>query len=293
MYMKERFGGKVYRLALSSGCTCPNRENGSGGCIFCSEGGSGEFAQCAELSVSDQMKKAKELVSAKISKSFAGYMPYFQSFSNTYGDPDVLYEKFYEAVMEPDSVALSIATRPDCISDGMLIRLKELNNIKPVTVELGLQTASDDTAALINRGYELSIFEDTYERLTGAGLEVVIHVIAGLPGEDEEMSLDTVRYLAGLRRGEHPLGVKLQILQILKGTRLGRLYMENDGFLEEHPIKEYTLEEYASFLRKALEILPEDTVIHRMTGDPPKKLLISPLWTADKKKVMNFIKINV
>jgi len=326
--MKEMFGGKVYRLSLSSGCSCPNRDGkaGTGGCIFCSAGGSGEFAACGNIDV--QIEEAKKKVARKLSKNFAGYMAYFQSFTNTYGPAEQLRALFSSALEQEDILALSVATRPDCLPDEMIGMLAELNLCKPVWVELGLQTAHEDTAALIHRGYTLDVFEDAVRRLKAAGLRVVVHVIIGLPGEDAKRTRDTIRYLANFSQEGRSLldengqqgrslldendqwgrslldengqqghsfsqegtsllidGIKLQILQVLKGTQLAEMVQQDPGI-----IPSYTLEEYASLLKELLEILPEEITVHRLTGDPPKSLLISPLWTADKKKVLNMIK---
>lgn len=281
--MKQLFGGKVYRLSLSSGCSCPNRDGtlGTGGCIFCSAGGSGEFASQASLSIDAQIAEAKRRVAAKLSRNFAGYMAYFQSFSNTYGPVDRLRELFSQALSYPDVLALSVATRPDCLPEEMIAMLADLARTKPVWVELGLQTMHEDTAKLIRRGYALPVFEDALRRLKQAGLRVVVHVIIGLPGEDPERTKETVRYLSQL-----PVdGVKLQILQVLKGTRLAEMKMQDPKILHE-----YTPEEYADLLKELLDILPENVTVHRLTGDPPKNLLLSPLWTADKKRVLNIIR---
>jgi len=331
--MKRRFGGKVWRLSLSSGCTCPNRDGkaGTGGCIFCSEGGSGEFAAAFRKEdafgpggIRAQLEEAKKKVARKRSAGFAGYMAYFQSFTNTYGDPEELEKMFLAAASDPEVLALSIATRPDCLGPEIMDMLIRLNRRIPVTVELGLQTSDDVTAKYLNRGYPLSVFEDAFHRLKAADLETVVHIIAGLPGEDCERSLETVRYLSGFtHEGAHIDGIKIQLLQVLKGTRLAALHESqtqrypegvspsdilqgqsaagtgNVGVLplwdpellrREMLIPEYTLESYTALIGRMLEILPEDIVIHRITGDPPKKLLIAPFWTADKKRVLNYMK---
>jgi len=283
--MKEMFGGKVYRLALSSGCSCPNRDGtiGTGGCIFCSAGGSGEFATRSALSIDGQIEEAKKKVAAKLSGNFAGYMAYFQSFTNTYGPVDRLRELFTQAICHPEVLALSVGTRPDCLPDDVVAMLSELNRRKPVWVELGLQTMHEDTAELIHRGYALPVFEDAVRRLKAAGLRVVVHVIIGLPGEGPERTKETVRYLAALPSSID--GIKLQVLQVLEGTQLAEMKKQDPEILHE-----YTLDEYASLLKELLDILPEDITVHRLTGDPPKKLLISPMWTADKKRVLNTIR---
>lgn len=273
--MKQRFGGKVYRLSLTSGCTCPNRDGkiSAGGCIFCSEGGSGDFA-------SDNIEDAKKLVENKLSKSFVGYVAYFQSFTNTYGDVDILRKRFEDTINHPEVLALSIGTRPDCLPDEMIEMLSKLNRIKPVWIELGLQTSRDDTAELINRGYKTEVYDDAVERLHKAGIEVITHVIIGLPGEDIEDYKNTVKHVATVKSE----GIKLQLLHVIKGTKLSEMWMKDNSI-----INNYSLEEYIEILRQLLNIIPCDMVVHRLTGDAPKKLLLSPLWTADKKKVINAI----
>ena len=275
--MKEIYGEKVYRLSLSSGCSCPNRDGtiGYGGCTFCSEGGSGEFAaSCAP--VREQLEAAKERIRGKTD---AGkFIAYFQSFSNTYGDIKQLRSLYHETISQDEIVVLDIGTRPDCLGGEMLEMLKGLNSIKPVWVELGLQTVNDTTADRIKRGYKLSVFEEAYRNLKEIGISVIVHVILGLPGETEENMLDTVRYLSKL----DPVldGIKLHMLQILTGTELASQY-------RREPFHVLTLEEYGRLLIKCLKLLKPETVIHRTTGDGPKKLLIEPQWCADKKKVLN------
>ena len=282
-YCKEKFGTKVYRLALSSGATCPNRDGkvGVGGCSFCSEKGSGEFA----IDVMDldlQIERAKALISKKFPNSIntadRRYIAYFQSFSNTYGDTKRLIGLFERAINKDDVVALSIATRPDCFSEDMLNSLERLNKIKPVWIELGLQTINENTARAFNRGYTLDVFEKTYTELKKRNFEVIVHMILGLPGEDEEDMYATVKYLSK----KHIDGIKIHGLHILKGTRLASEY-------EKHPFKIMSLEEYTRVLINCLKLLPKDTVVHRMTGDGDKKILIEPQWSADKKRVLNYI----
>ncbi len=293
--MRERFGGKVYRLSLSTGCTCPNRDGrcGTGGCIFCSEGGSGEFAQSSVLPVNVQIEKAKELVAGKVSSDPAGYIAYFQSFSNTYVHDKAelagLRELYYSAINHEDILGLSIATRPDCIDDDVLILLKELNSIKPVWVELGLQTSNNKTAELINRGYKTEDYDAAVRKLHSIGIEVVTHVIIGLPGESYDDARDTVKHVVRLfeERKSRKLqdGIKLTLLYVLKGTRLHEMIQNG-----EIKLQEYTLEEYTDVLIQLLKIIPDGMVVHRITGDPPKSSLISPLWAADKKKVLNYLR---
>lgn len=284
--LRERFGTKVYKLSLTSGCSCPNRDGriGFGGCTFCSEGGSGEFA-APFLPVREQIGIAKQRVEAKFPKhiplSKSRYIAYFQSFTNTYGNPAVLQKIYREAIEEEGIAALSIGTRPDCLPDEILDMLAELKRIKPVWVELGLQTVHESTAQRIRRGYPLSVFEESWRRLKSRGLEGIIHVILGLPGETREDMLDTVRYIG--RLDPLPDGVKLQQLQILRGTVLGEEYLRK-------PFPVMTLEEYCLLIRECLEILPPDIVLHRLTGDGPKRLLIAPQWSANKKHVLNTLR---
>ena len=229
--MHDMFGGKVYRLSLSSHCTCPNRDGtlSKGGCIFCSAKGSGEFAANPSKDIASQIEEAKERVNNKIGRNsnFAGYMAYFQSFTNTYGDTGSLACLFEKALSFPEIVSLSVATRPDCLKDDMVERLAALNSFKPVFVELGLQTVHEDTAAYINRCFSLDVFEDAFARLKAKGLKVVVHVITGLPGENAQRTGETVKYLSGLEyKGEHIDAVKLTLLYVLKGTKLAALLPE-------------------------------------------------------------------
>ena len=282
-YCKEKFGTKVYRLALTTGATCPNRDGkvGVGGCSFCSEKGSGEFAVSAD-DIKKQIKEAKTLISAKIPSSIKEsdrkYIAYFQSFSNTYGDTKRLISLFEQAIKMDEIIALSIATRPDCFSEEMFEGIESLNHIKPVWIELGLQTINENTAKAFNRGYTLDVFEKTYDELKKRNFEVIVHMILGLPGETTEDMYATAKYLSEKKID----GIKIHGLHILKGTRLAREY-------ENHPFKIMSLEEYTEVLIKCLKILPKDTIIHRMTGDGDKKLLIEPMWSADKKRVLNYI----
>ena len=282
-YCKEKFGTKVYRLALSSGATCPNRDGkvGVGGCSFCSEKGSGEFA----IDVMDldlQIERAKALISKKFPNSIntaeRKYIAYFQSFSNTYGDTKRLIGLFERAINKDEVVALSVATRPDCFSEEMLNSLERLNKIKPVWIELGLQTINENTARAFNRGYTLDVFEKTYDELKKRNFEVIVHMILGLPGESEEDMYATVKYLSK----KNIDGIKIHGLHILKGTRLASEY-------EKHPFKIMSLEEYTRVLINCLKLLPKNTVVHRMTGDGDKRVLIEPQWSADKKRVLNYI----
>ena len=284
-YCKEKFGAKVYRLSLSTGCTCPNRDGkvSIGGCSFCSEGGSGEFAARVK-DIDIQIEEAKEKVNSKFPKDIKEedkkYIAYFQSFTNTYGDVRRLETIFRSAISKKEIVALSIGTRPDCLEEEMLDLLDELNKIKPVWIELGLQTINEDTAKAFNRGYDLSVFEKSYYELKKRKVEVIVHIILGLPNEKREDMYATVKYLSEL----NPVldGVKIHLLHILKNTRLEQEYRKN-------PFKIMELGEYTEILINCLKILPENIVIHRMTGDGDKRLLIAPTWSGDKKKVLNTI----
>ena len=284
-YCKEKFGTKVYRLSLSTGCSCPNRDGraGRGGCSFCSEGGSGEFATKVKP-VEVQIEEAKERVKSKFPKEIKEedkkYIAYFQSFTNTYGDVDRLGGIFRTAVLRDEIAAISIGTRPDCLEEDMLDLLDELNKIKPVWIELGLQTIHEDSAKAFNRGYSLPVFNKAYMELKKRNIEVIVHVILGLPGETDKDMYETVRYLANLSPKLD--GIKLHLLHILKNTRLEREYREK-------PFKILSLDEYTEILINCLRILPESVVIHRMTGDGDKRLLVEPLWSGDKKKVLNTI----
>ena len=276
-YLKERFGCKVYKLAIDGGFTCPNRDGtlDAGGCIFCSKGGSGEFASSRELSITDQIEQGKRLVEKKIKDG--KYIAYFQAFTNTYAPVSELRDKYYQAINHPDIVALSIATRPDCLGEEVLKLLDEINKIKPVFVELGLQTIHEKTASYIRRGYPLSVYDEALDNLHKININVVTHLIIGLPGENEKDILESVEYVC--RKTD---GIKLQLLHILKGTDLEKDY-------NECKVKVLSLDEYANIIKHCVEIIPKSVVIHRLTGDGAKKDLIAPLWSADKKNVLNTI----
>ncbi|MBQ7204024.1 MAG: TIGR01212 family radical SAM protein [Eubacterium sp.] len=276
-YLKERFGCKVYKVALDGGFTCPNRDGtlDTRGCIFCSAGGSGDFAEDRSLSITEQIERGKERVSAKTKDG--KYIAYFQAFTNTYAPVDVLRAKYTEAISHPDIVALSIATRPDCLGDKVLELLYEMNRIKPVFVELGLQTIHENTAEYIRRGYPLSCYDKAVEKLHDIGINVVTHLIIGLPFESKEDMLKSVEYVCRVTDG-----IKLQLLHILKGTDLAKEY-ENKKF------EALTLEEYTDIIVDCVKIIPDSIVIHRLTGDGAKRDLIAPLWSGDKKRVINTI----
>ena len=275
----QQYGEKVYKLSLSSGCTCPNRDGtlGVGGCTFCSEGGSGDFAAaCAPID--EQLEEAKARIRQKTDAR--RFIAYFQSYTNTYGDLDRLEALYRETLRHEEIEILSLGTRPDCLGNDVLAMLERLNAIKPVWVELGLQTIHERTAKAVHRGYDLAAFEEGYHALKALGLTVIVHVIFSLPGETREDMLSTVRYLAAL--DPPPDGVKLQMLHVLRGTQLGEDY-------EKEPFPLLTLEEYAELVAQSVRILPEETVIHRLTGDAPGPLLIAPEWTRNKKRVLNAV----
>ena len=278
-YLREIYGCKVYRLCLSADVTCPNRDGtcGTRGCIFCSAGGSGEFSADRTKPVPEQLSEARARVSRKM-KTGGLYIAYFQSFTNTYAPVSYLRKIFYEAIRPDDVVILSVATRPDCLPPEVLDLLAELNRIKPVWVELGLQTVNEKTAAYIRRGCPLSVYDEAVKRLTSAGITVITHVILGLPGETPENMRATVRHVAasGAR------GIKLQLLQVLRGTDLADEYAAGR-------VPVMSLEEYIELLRGLLPLIPDDVIIHRLTGDGPKSLLIAPSWCGDKKRVLSAI----
>ena len=276
-YLKDRFGCKVYKIALDGGFTCPNRDGtvGTGGCIFCSKGGSGDFAESREKSISEQIADGKKRVSKKIKDG--KYIAYFQAYTNTYAPVERLRELYTEAISQPDIAALSIGTRPDCLGENVLALLDEMNKRVPVFVELGLQTIHEDTARYIRRGYDLSVYDKAVADLHKIGVNVVTHLIIGLPGESKEDMLRSVEYVCKMTDG-----IKLQLLHILRGTDLETEY--NSG-----KIKELTLEEYTDIIRDCVKIIPKSVVVHRLTGDGAKKDLIAPMWSADKKNVLNTI----
>ncbi len=276
-YYKNKYGKKVYKLSIDGGMTCPNRDGtlDTRGCIFCSKGGSGEFSAEFSTNIELQLKNAKERVKTKTKDNL--YIAYFQPFTNTYADIEYLRDIYYKAIKPEYIVGLSIATRPDCINNEVLKLLSEINKVKPVTIELGLQTIHEETAKFIRRGYSLKTYDKAVKDLHKHGIEVVTHIIIGLPYETEEMILNSIKYA-----GEFTDGIKLQLLHILKDTDLETEYKNNK-------FEVLTLEKYTDIICKAIEILPSNVVIHRITGDGDKKLLIAPLWSADKKRVLNYI----
>lgn len=277
-YLKDKFGQKVYKISLDGGFTCPNRDGKTGtrGCIFCSKGGSGDFAESREMSITEQIENGKKRVEKKIKSG--KYIAYFQAFTNTYAPVEMLRQKYQEAINHPDIVALSIATRPDCLGDDVLRLLDEMNKIKPVFVELGLQTIHQKSAKYIRRGYDLSVYDKAVRDLKKIGVNVVVHVILGLPNESENDMLETVKYVC--ESGAN--GIKLQLLHVIDGTDLAKDY-------EKGLFKTLEFDEYVNLIVKCVKIIPKDIVIHRLTGDGAKKDLIAPLWSADKKRVLNAI----
>ncbi len=277
-YLKDKFGQKVYKISLDGGFTCPNRDGKTctRGCIFCSKGGSGDFAESREMSITEQIESGKKKVEKKIKSG--KYIAYFQAFTNTYAPVEMLRQKYEEAINHPDIVALSIATRPDCLGDDVLRLLDEMNKIKPVFVELGLQTIHQKSAKYIRRGYDLSVYDKAVRDLKKIGVNVVVHVILGLPNESENDMLETVKYVC--ESGAN--GIKLQLLHVIDGTDLAKDY-------EKGLFKTLEFDEYVNLIVKCVKIIPKDIVIHRLTGDGAKKDLIAPLWSADKKRVLNAI----
>lgn len=275
-YYRRTYGCKVYKLGIDAGFTCPNLDGtlGTGGCIFCGADGGSAFAGKGG-SIRQQLAAAREKVAFKGGEKFIAY---FQSFTNTYGQPEYLEKCYREAIEDEDIVGLAIGTRPDCLSEPVVQLLKKINAVKPVTVELGLQTVHEESIRYIRRGYDNSVYFDAVKRLKAAGIEVVTHIILGLPGETEEMMVRTAQ--AAVAAGTD--GVKFHLLHVLKGTDLARDYLEGKFRCLE-------LEEYARILDACLAVLPESTVVHRITGDGAKKDLIAPMWSADKKRVLQYL----
>jgi radical SAM protein (TIGR01212 family) len=277
-YLKSRYGKKIYKVSIDAGFTCPNRDGtlGTKGCIFCSAGGSGDFAEDSKLSITEQIEKGKKRIAAKLPDGDYGLIAYFQAFTNTYAPIEKLEQVFMEAASHPEVEIISIATRPDCLGEDVLILLRRINTIKPVWVELGLQTIHEKTAEYIRRGYSLSVYDEAVKNLKACGIETIVHVILGLPYETREEMLETVRYV-----GESGVeGIKLQLLHVLENTDLADDYRAGK-------FECLSLDEYASLVKDALDVLPENIIIHRMTGDGDKKILIAPGWSEDKKNVLN------
>lgn len=277
-HYRQRFGCKVYKLSLDAGLTCPNRDGtlGTDGCIFCSGFGSGEFAEGGPEPIALQLQRAKARVSGKIKEG--KYIAYFQSFTNTYAPVETLRKLYFDAIAPEDIVGLAIGTRPDCLGENVLNLLREVNRVKPVSVELGLQTIHEETARHIRRGYRTEVYYDAVKRLKEAGLEVVTHIILGLPGETTEMAAQTTR--AVVHAGTD--GVKFHLLHVLKNTALAEEYARGN-------VKVLTMEEYGQWLKACLEEVSPEIVVHRITGDGAKRDLIAPLWSGDKKRVLNYL----
>lgn len=276
-YLKDLFGEKLYRISLDGGMTCPNRDGtcGNDGCIFCTEKGSGEFTPDKLLSLNEQIEFSKELVAHKTNSD--KFIAYFQAFSNTYAPIEYLRRLYFEVISRDDIAVLSIATRPDCINDDVVFLLKELVKIKPVWIELGLQTSNEKTARFIRRGYPNNCYENAVYRLKATGCNVITHIILGLPGESKKDMINTSMYVGNLSDG-----VKFHMLYVAKNTDLSRLY-DSGGF------ELLSRDEYIDILCECIRVIPKTTVIHRLTGDCEKSQLIAPLWTADKKKVLREI----
>lgn len=277
-YLRQKFGEKVFKISLDGGFTCPNRDGtlSKKGCIFCSGRGSGDFAPSAVLPITEQFHQSRTLL---IDKWKSGkYIAYFQAFTNTYAPVDVLRKKYEEAISLPDVVGIAIATRPDCLSQPVLDLLEEINKKTYLWVELGLQTMHEDTASLIQRGYTLSCFEEAVSNLSKRNIDTVVHLILGLPGESKNDMLSSVQYVS-----KQPIqGVKLHLLHIIKNTPLYDYYLKK-------PFHVFTMNEYTDLVIDCIELLPPHIVIHRITGDAPKALLIAPLWSKNKKAVLNGI----
>lgn len=277
-HYRQTCGCKVYKLSLDGGSTCPNRDGtlGTRGCIFCSEKGGGEFAEGSCGSISRQLERAKERVRGKNREG--KYIAYFQSFTNTYAPVAVLEQRYREAIAPEDIVGLAVATRPDCLAEEVVALLARINRIKPVSVELGLQTVHEDTARYLRRGYPTAVYLDAVKRLKAAGLEVVTHIILGLPGETEEMMMETTRQAVAAGTD----GVKFHLLHVLRGTDLEQEYLRGR-------VEPLSLERYGQILKACISCLPEHIIVHRITGDGAKRDLIAPAWSADKKRVLNYL----
>lgn len=279
--MKQKYNKKLYKLALDAGGTCPNRDGtcGNRGCIFCSGSGSGDFAANRQLTIGQQLAEAKERIQKKLPAEDVGYIAYFQAFTNTYGSVEELEPLFMEAMGDSEVEILSIATRPDCLQEDILDMLERLNRIKPVWVELGLQTIHPKTADYIRRGYDLPVYDRAILELKERKIDVITHVILGLPGETVEDMLATVEYVG--ETGTQ--GIKLQLLHVLEDTDLAQEYREGK-------FETLTLDEYIDILELCIRHLPKDMVIHRLTGDGAKRILIAPKWSGNKRMVMNTIR---
>lgn len=280
-FLKNKFGQKVYKISIDAGFTCPNRDGtiSSAGCIFCSERGSGDFTGDKRLSIQEQLLSSnKGIIDLSTKHNINKYIAYFQAYTNTYDQPEILRQKYTEAISNPSVVGIAVATRPDCLSNDVLKVLDEINKITYLWVELGLQTCHDDTAKIINRGYDLKVFDEALINLHSLDIDIVSHVIFGLPGEDRLKMLETIKYLASTKI----TGIKIHSLHVLQNTFLAQMYKNNEFTL-------LTLDQYVSLVVDGLELLPENIVIHRLTGDGPKDLLIGPEWSKNKIIVLNAI----
>ena len=277
-FLREKFGEKIFKISLDGGFSCPNRDGtvSHGGCIFCSERGSGDFAGSRDFSIDKQFSDIKLMMNKKWKQG--KYIAYFQAYTNTYAPVEVLRQKYQEAISQEGVVGLAIATRPDCLGEEVLDLLEEISKKLYLWVELGLQTSKDSTAKLINRGYKLEVFEEGVKNLRKRGIDVVVHTIFGLPEESSEDMLDTVRYISTL-----PIqGVKFHLLHLMEGTPIVKLY-------EQGRLKFMSQEEYIDLICKSITLLPEEVVVHRLTGDAPRELLIGPLWSLKKWEILNAI----
>lgn len=277
-FLREKFGEKVFKISLDAGFSCPNRDGtiSHGGCIFCSERGSGDFAGERCFSITKQFHDIKDMMNKKWKQG--KYIAYFQAYTNTYAPIEVLRKKYNEAIEQEGVVAIAIATRPDCLGDEVLDLLEEINNKVYLWVELGLQTSKDSTAKLINRGYNLEVFEKTVEKLHKRNIAVVVHTIFGLPEESEEDMINTVKYISKL-----PIqGVKFHLLHLMEDTPMVNLYKKGR-------LKFMTREQYINLICKAITLLPQNMVIHRLTGDAPRDILIGPMWSLNKWEILNAI----
>ena len=284
-FYKSIFGNKVYKISLDAGCTCPNRDGtiGTGGCIFCSNSGSGDFVPSKKLSIAKQIEEAKKLVENKMknqSKNQNQYIAYFQNFTNTYGNISILSEKWNEALSCSQIVGIALGTRPDCLGDEVLQVLSKLANKTFLQIELGFQTSNETSSKYIRRGFSNNVYFDAIKKLKNANpkIHIVTHVIFGLPGETEVDMLKTVKDVVNAKSD----GIKITSLYILKNTDLATEYFSK----KFEPIE---MDEYFNLIEKALKIIPENMIIHRLTGDPPKNLLIEPTWTTDKKRTLNMV----
>ena len=293
-FYKQIFSCKVYKISLDAGCTCPNRDGskGFGGCIFCSETGSGDFAAEKNIPIQMQVEKAKSLVQKKLhgrsGNQKGQYIAYFQNFSSTYGDEKTLVQKYKDALSCEDVAGLSIATRPDCLNEKILSEIKKIAQNHFVQIELGLQTSNEQTGKTINRCYTNSDYCDAVAKLKNAcpEIHVVTHLIFGLPGESKSDMIESVKFVSDVNTKIFPdsfFGLKITSLYIVENTPIVKLYQQGK-------INMLSKDEYFSLVKSAISILPENCVIHRLTGDPPKRTLIEPKWTGDKKRVMNEMK---